>query len=71
MNKKKYFLMWLANTIGFTAVDSILTLLTKDASEHFALPGIVLQGIMFGTVMVLLRYHEIRNGWFKDDNEKE
>lgn len=71
MNKKRLFLMWLANTIGFTAIDSILTWLTNDSSEHFDFTGIVFQGIVFGIVMVLLRYHEIRNGWFKDDDEKK
>lgn len=71
MNKKRLFLIWMGNTFGFIAVDSLFTWLTKDASEHFDFPGIMLQGIMFGTIMVLIRFHEIRNGWFKDDNEKE
>lgn len=62
MNKKRLFLIWLTDTMGYIVIAIALAWLTKDASEDFDFTGIVIQGILFGIAMTLLQYYKIRKG---------
>lgn len=62
MNKKRLFLIWLTDTMGYIVIAIALAWLTKDASEDLDFTGIVIQGILFGIAMTLLQYNKIRKG---------